>query len=279
MEPKEVIELKHTIYIDVLISLNLFVNYFILLAVAKFLYLKPKRSRLIFGAFVGAIYSLYIILPEPNVLISLLIKLIMSFTIVSISFGLEKRILSKPIVCFYLISLSFSGLNFIMWILFKPNGMIVNNGIVYFNISPIVLIISTLVSYFLIELINKFLGRHICSELFCHVKIKFNNNTSEFDAKLDTGNSLKEPFSNLPVIIVDRNKIKEVVPCEISKTKLRLIPFSNVSDSGFLIGFKPDNILIETNSGRTYEPEAYIGICDKQHLKYALIGSNIMDNF
>ena len=57
---------------------------------------------------------------------------------------------------------------------------------------------------------------------------------------------------------------------------MRIIPFSSVSDDGFLVGFKPDILTIQTKSGSVLNKEAYVGI-SKQNLKYALVGSDILD--
>ena len=57
------------VYIDVLLGVNLFVNYFLLLAVGRFLHLAVRRLRLLAGAAVGAVFSLSILLPPlPAVL-------------------------------------------------------------------------------------------------------------------------------------------------------------------------------------------------------------------
>ena len=48
---------KQTIYIDVLIATNIFINYFLLLAVAKFLHSNAKRWRLVLASVLGAAYS------------------------------------------------------------------------------------------------------------------------------------------------------------------------------------------------------------------------------
>lgn len=42
--------MKQTVYLDVLICLNLFINYFILLACAKFTKIPVKQRRLVLGA-------------------------------------------------------------------------------------------------------------------------------------------------------------------------------------------------------------------------------------
>ena len=239
----------------------------------------------------GSIYSLYILIPEQNLIISLIVKIIMAASIVSVSF-LKIANFWKSLICFCLINFSFSGLNFAMWIIFKPRGMVFNNGVVYFNISPLVLIISTVISYFIIEYSNKFLGRHICKDHFFHISVKINDKLSEFDAFLDTGNSLKEPFSCLPVVIAKKKDINSIIPFDFdikdenSVQKLseklninfRLIPFSGMSHSGFILGFKPDTVNIKTLSGRSYEKDAYIGICCDKSFEHSLIGIDILDD-
>ena len=284
-------ELERIIYVDILIVINLFVNYFMLLAVAKFLYLHPDKKRIILGAVLGSIYSLYIFIPEQNLIISLFLKIAMATSIVFVSFFKKTNFL-KSLICFCLINFSFSGLNFAMWIIFKPKGMAFNNGIVYFNISPLTLIISTIISYFILEYSNKFLGKHICKENYCHVSIRIKDKLSEFDAFLDTGNSLKEPFSCLPVIVAKKDDVKNIIPFEfdikneniiqILSKKLnmsfRLIPFSGLSHSGFILGFKPDIVNIKTESGKSYEKDAYVGICCDEDFEHSLVGIDILDN-
>ena len=212
----------------------------------------------------------------------------MSFLIVIVSFGINKKYFIKSVMCFLFMNVLFSGFTLLIWFMFKPKGMVVNNGMVYFNISPIVLIVSTLASYFLIECINRFLGKHPCDSSICHITVKLNEKYSEFDAKLDTGNYLKEPFSNLPVILVDKYKIENIIPFDINSNdhiskiaeknniNIRIIPFSSVSNDGFLMAFKPDNLTIKTNSGCILNKEAYVCI-SKQDLKYALVGPDILD--
>ena len=53
-----------TIYVDILIILNAFVNFFILLVTAAFCRERPKTLRIAIASFVGALFSLYIFLPS-----------------------------------------------------------------------------------------------------------------------------------------------------------------------------------------------------------------------
>ena len=47
--------MKQVIYVDVLVAINLFVNYFLLLATAKFFSLSVKRYRILLASALGAV--------------------------------------------------------------------------------------------------------------------------------------------------------------------------------------------------------------------------------
>ena len=186
--------MKQIIYVDILVIVNLFVNYFLLLATAKFFCIKWKTSRLILGEILGGIYSLYILAPELPWFISSVIKLFMSVTIIAATFGIKKPTqFFKILIYFYSVNFLFSGIMMAVWCWFKPNGMQVNNGVVYFNISPVILIISTIISYIIIEAINKIVNKRRLDHKIINLKIKFRTNQISITAKIDTGNFLKEP--------------------------------------------------------------------------------------
>ena len=152
--------MKQVIYIDVLICVNLVINYFLILATSKFLYLRLKRLRLILGEVLGAFYSLYILLPDYPVFVSLITRLFMAATIMGTVFGFKNlKILAKSVAYFFVVSFLFSGIMFGMWYVFRPRGMAINNGVVYFNISPLLLIASSLVAYTVIEVTNRILEK------------------------------------------------------------------------------------------------------------------------
>ena len=56
----------YEIYVDVLVCTNIFINYFILLAISRLYSLNLNRPRIIVGAVLGGIFSLLILLPEIN---------------------------------------------------------------------------------------------------------------------------------------------------------------------------------------------------------------------
>ena len=266
--------MKQVVYIDILIVVNLIVNYLLLLATARFLYLKYRRKRLLIGEILGAIYSLYIFFPDSNLMISLSIKLIMSATIVFAVFGFKSfSIFLKTLICFYSMSFCFSGIMLALWYLVAPKGMVLNNGVVYFNISPTVLIFSAILAYMATEIMNRVFAQRENKNLIYEVCVRVGDNTSKFSAKVDTCNFLTEPFSNLPVIIVSKECLKEVLPQDFSlvsdisdkscaqslKLKLRFVPFKTISGDGMLPAFKPDDLTIQ----KGIHKEAYVAVCSK----------------
>lgn len=269
--------MKQTIYLDILIAVNLFINYILLLLTAKFLSLKWKTFRLVLGEILSGIYSLYILFPEINLFLSIIIKLIMALTIVWCVFGFKSmKSFAKTTLCFYAVNFLFSGIMLGLWLLLRPTSMEMNNGVVYFNISPTVLVVSTIVSYFVIEIFYRIIGKNDTKNSFYEIKINTEGPPAKLKAKVDTGNILREPFSNLPVIIVRNSLAKKIFPENLLnllefyrqnnmeifpngniKYKIRMVPFKTVAGNGILAAFKPKNIINPEGTSK----EAYIAIC------------------
>lgn len=252
-----------TIYIDVLVCLNLIVNYFLLLAVGKFLSLPRKRWRLLLGAFLGGFYSLYILLPKTAPWLTILVEILMAITIAMTAFG-RKRLL-KTCSCFFAMSFLFAGSMYLLWKVAAPDQLIMNNGVVYFQISPLLLIGATVGSYGLVRLFQRLTGRAVPQELFCQVQVIHKGNGISFRAKVDTGNQLREPFSQLPVIVVKETLISNLTKQVENERGFRLIPFHSLDQEGVLPGFLPEKIIVE-HSGEIFECQGYLGLCEPEQL-------------
>ena len=92
-----------------------------------------------------------------------------------------------------------------IWFVAAPNGLIINNSIVYFNISPLVFLIFTVLCYVVLRVIQRITGRQMPMELQCRVTVYLQGRTVPCLARIDTGNDLVEPFSGFPVLVVDES--------------------------------------------------------------------------
>ena len=268
--------MRQVIYIDVLLCVNLLINYVILILEANLLNLRIKRKRLILSALIGSFYSIFIFFDQINLLLSLFIKLLMSITIILIAYGfINTRSFVKSIVTFYFINFIFGGIIFCIWYFISPKGIFIKNGIVYFDISPTFLILSTVVIYFSIKIYQYFLGESDLHNSFCDLEILNKGKTVKLFAKVDTGNILKEPFSNKSVIVAEYESLKDILPPEVKnyiqdnvedwtakgkKTSLlRVIPYSTVSGEGLLPAFIPEKVTIKYKN-KTYIKETFLAI-------------------
>lgn len=283
--------MKQVIYVDVLIAVNLFINYFLIAATAKFLSLKNSKLGLFFGELLGGIYSLYILLPPTNLFIDFAVKFIMSATIIAATFKFTSlKTFFKTLICFLLINFAFSGIMLALWCTLQPKNMQVNNGVVYFNISPVILIASTVITYIILKLTNRIVGKRSFGKSSCEVKIFNENKTAILTAMIDTGNSLTEPFSGLPVIVVKHKNVEGICPKEfprsnitsvtdetlLLKSKFRMIPFKTISGEGLLPAFRPEYITV--NNGT--QKNAYIAVCADETLSencIAILNSDLID--
>lgn len=239
-----------TVYIDVLIFVNVFINFFILRLASAIGREQAKILRILLASGVGALFSLYIFLPLSNFFTQTLVKIVTSAVVVFVAFRFDGfRPFLRRWAVFFIASFLFAGFMLGIWYLVKPQGMAVHNGVVYFNVSPTVLIGVTLVTYGVLSLLRRLMGRRLLSEKTCTVTLQKNGRTVVVNTLLDTGNHLVDCMDGAGVMVIDyatAAKLFHHLP-QMEQTNLsnlpsgfRLIPVSTVQNSGFLFGFKVD---------------------------------------
>lgn len=287
----------YEIYIDVLICTNIFINYFILLAISKLYFFRTNKLRIILGACLGGLCSLLILVPETNFYINLIVKFLISAIIILVSFKITSLInFTKALASFYVVNFIFAGIVLFIWYFLDSKNIFIKNSIVYFNISPLFFIISTLIAYSIIKFLNLFTVQRESKQSFCSLKIEQNNKILKLNAKIDTGNTLKDPFSNKPVAIVEYKFIKDIIPLELREyflnnafnnlninklahLKFRAIPFNTILGTGIMPAFMPDKIKITEKGKKETEKDAFIAICKGKIINEnysALVGTDML---
>lgn len=232
-----------TIYADVLLCVNFIIDYFLLGLTIRVLKTTCKFSRQLIGAGVGAISSLVILLPKLNAVLSLLMLVIMSVLTVIATFGINKlTVLLKQIVCFYVASFLFTGAMAILSKIIKSPSLLVRNGVVYYNLSAVLLVAFAGFTYLVITLVCKYLKRN--SEPTCKVSIIEGDVNLQVIALVDSGNKLQEPFSEKWVMLLDSQYEKLFSNVKSPK---RIIPYATIGGEGVLYGFCPESIKLLPN--------------------------------
>lgn len=242
------------VYADVLIAVNLIVDYFLLLATDKILRFRTKSVRLILSALAGGFSSMYIFLPETSPVAEFSYKtaccIIMS--VIAFAGGIKRTFKASAVL--FVITCGYAGAMLAIWHIFKPNGMVINNSVVYFNISPLVLVGASVLSYFVFLIFLRFLKTTAKTAGECSVTVTSPEGTAQLRAILDSGNSLEDVFGKSEIIIADKTAVEALLGTVQLKqnpelqTRYRLIPCSTVSGTDVLEGYRCDSAVIKTEN-------------------------------
>ena len=238
------------IYADILVILNLLVDYFLLLAVAKILRKNPSVWRILAGAAIGAAASLSLFLPERPVFINTAFQIVLCAVMVLCVFGFHGI---KPFLraggVLVLVTCGYAGLMTALWQMVRPNGMAVRNGVVYFDISPGVLLACSVGAYVAFMVVSTIFRRTYPLAESCTVTVSAEENSVTLSGLIDTGNSLEDVFSGGEVIIADHSCIRSLfgdraATDEAMQTRYRLIPCGTVAGGGALEGYRCDRAVV-----------------------------------
>lgn len=291
-----------TIYLDIIFLENLSMNYIILFATGLITKNKVNHFRLIISGIFGGTYAIISIMPIFKVYTTIIFKILISILMVYIAYNPKSfKDLSKKLMIFYLTSFAFGGCAFALLYFIKPQEVFMKNG-VYIGKYPIkITLLGGLAGFCLIVNAFKIIKNKINKkDIYCPIEIEFNNKCIEMKALIDTGNMLKDPITSMPVIVVQKDLLKELLPENILENldniigggnlnvfniienteyvnKFRLIPFASLGvQHGILLGFKPDNVKIYYNEELKKIKNVIIGIYDKRlnknHSYSAILG-------
>ena len=284
--------MQPVIYADVLIFLNVVITFFLLLTVKQFTGVKTTTARMIAGAVVGGVYSLIVLAPHLPFLLMLLAKTAMSLSITFISF--RERRMKKMLQCFVLfwtVSFLYAGIMFALQLLVKGQRITVNNGTVYFDINIFALIFITVVIYFVIWFLRRKVFRYDQMDMICDIELHYCGNTVKAKALLDSGNHVRDIYSNYPVVILTsafaERLTTQPIHCETSSVlnagthgiPLRLLPVQALTGEVYLPAFTADSAEVFTDRRQRKHGSVCVAVTDDQlgSEKYqALIGEDFI---
>ena len=213
-----------TIYLDYVFFINFLFDLILLVSLSLLLKRNVKLVRILLGSIFGGLSGLTIILPISSFFYFIL-KIIIGIILVIITFGYKDIKYTKDNL-FYLIILSIilGGFLYLIDLEFGSTKKL--------NIG-ILLIISIIFMYFYIKRIKKDKVNYSTNY---EVEINYNNKRYKLKGYLDTGNVLKDPYMNKPILITNKNiKAKNYI----------YVPFNTISGKGMMKCFKPNNVNIK----------------------------------
>ena len=289
-----------TIYIDIVLIENIIMNYIILFATAIVLKIKIKHIRIFIASLLGAIYSVITYMGILKLYSSIVMKILLSILIVYIAFNPQSlKKMWKNLLIFFLTSFVFGGVAFALIYILKPQDILMKNGLFLGTYPLKTVLLGAIISFLVILVAFKIIkDKFSKKDLFCDLEIKINNKIVKTTAMIDTGNCLKDPITNNPVVVIEHTLLYECIPKQILNnldniiggdfegipqeiketyiSKLKLIPYSSLGkQNGILLGIKPEYVKVSTEENERII-NAIIGIYNKSLTKRgeyrALIG-------
>ena len=297
--------IKITIYLDIIFIENIIMNSIIIYASAIILKIKPKLIRVIISSIIGSIYAIILYVTELEMYPSIISKFILSIIIVYIAYNPQNFTkMWKQLLIFYLTSFVFGGVSLYLIYFINPQNISMVNGVFTGENVLKIILLGAILAFVIIKISLKIIKTKINpKDIYCNVKIRLNNKQIETKAMIDTGNQVKEPITNTPVIIVESTLLYEIIPKEILNnieeilngnldkisaevqknyiSKLRYIPFKSLGkENGMLLGIKADELEVKKDDENKKVKNIIIGIYDKSLTKRgeysALVGLDII---
>lgn len=246
------------IYIDVLIIENFLVNLFLLITTYKIIKEKYSFKLCVFSSLIGAIYTLTMVIEEISFLSNNIFQVIVALTIAYIP--LKNRKVLKGVKCgaaFIASSCILSGICFKIAII--TNEYSIKNGIMINNFKVKYLILCLSILCITLERITTYIReKNIINNFYYDVEIPFENKKIIIKGFLDSGNELREPITNLPCILIEENRLKDL---SMDRNGVYYIPYSAIGYNGSLKGVRVDNIKLKKDGQTFKELDAILCPC------------------
>lgn len=268
--------------------------------------IKIKIVRMIIASTIGSCYVIILYVTKNNIFSSIISKIILSIIIVYVTFNPQSAgKMWKQVLTFYLTSFVFGGISLYLIYFLKPQEILIKNGIYVGNYILKVILLGAILAVVIIKIFIKIVKTKPHSkDLYYTIKFRIEESEIETKAMLDTGNFVKEPITNAPVVIVESSLLEEVLPKEILNNleeilsgdfknvpkeiqekyslKLRCIPYKSLGkENGMLLGIKIKQIEIEKEDEKYILQNPIIGIYNKSFTKRgeyrALLGINAIE--
>ena len=199
-----------TVYLDELFLLNVVVDYLLLLAAGRLAGEVLRRGRLALGAVLGAAYAAAIFLPGGGFLLHPLCKLCSAILMVLVGYGGSRRLLRVSLI-FFAVSAAFGGGIFALQTL-GNRSLTMENGVLASAMDLRLILLSAAGCYVLLTLVFQRVGRHSGPRELVPAVLCLDGRRVALTALVDTGNTLTDPATGRPVMVVEGEKVVPLFP-------------------------------------------------------------------
>lgn len=263
------------VYADVTLLINFIMDFIILWATARMVRITPVLSRIGLAAFIGGIYAVGFLLPSLHGFYTFPAKILFSCLMLIIALPLGSwELFKRAFVFFYAINFMVAGASIACSYMVKVHNL--NSHYLWLG--------AGILSALLIGIFGgKWLSQRIIPGLLrFKVEMTFDQKSCRGQGFLDTGNNLRDPLTNKPVIVAEYDFLKDCLPADVREAikrnrdeskllddliesswsrRLRLIPFTSIGkEHGMLVGVRADEVKVELGHNSPSYKNMVVGI-------------------
>ncbi len=253
------------IYLDVLIVVNVYITYFVLKASARLMRFRLATGRLIAASVLGGVSSVTAAL-GLSFFWAFLLKagLTLLLTLTAFGFSGVKAFLLRFFTVLA-VSMLACGAAVLLREWTDSGILTAAGGYVYLNVSIITLVGASTAAYLLAALLRRILDRP-SADARLELKVQNNGKTVVLTAFPDSGNTLCDFLTGLPVIVCSERSVLPVAPEGIQTAQtsppagVRLIPYTTIDGGGCIAAFRAEKVTVAGESCPKKAVEALIGV-------------------
>ena len=241
------------VYVDLVYFFNYYLDFLLLLTTSIVLKRDISLKRICLGAFLGSL-SIFFLFFKLSSISLILFKIFIAVIMIIVTFRFENmKYTISNFLYFYMISIILGGFLYYLNIEFSYTSI----GLLFkkhkLNISAIfLLLISPVILLLYIKQEKKMKSNY---NLTYNVKIVLKSQQEYIlNGFLDTGNSLFDPITSKPIILIEKGIVDE------KNNKFYYVPFHSLNNQNLLKCLRPKYIEIENKKFNNY----LIGISDKK---------------
>jgi stage II sporulation protein GA (sporulation sigma-E factor processing peptidase) len=285
------------VYADITFLLNFIMDFIILWVTVRLTGVPVAYIRLIMAALLGGIYAVGYLYPDISWVYSFPMKVLLSVIMVAIAVWPDTWTdYAKSLLLFYGINFMVAGATIGISFLVQTS----NTGFSHWWLLTGIACALLLGVYG-----GNWLNKRIIPRLLkLPVQLTFERNQCSGQGFVDTGNGLRDPLTNRPVIVAEYHWLKGCLPADLKSAlensqtqeemldklsqsswsnRLRLIPFTSIGKkNGLLVGVRADAIKVIIGKKDIEHKNMVIGIykdrLSKEDKYQLLIPCEILDN-
>ncbi len=244
------------VYLDVVFIENFFIDLFLLYSISHILNVKLYKRWAILSSAIASLYILTMFSSKLKFLSMFPFNVLITMAFIVIAFRrYDREFILKASLLYLLYAFILAGLD----LFFSIRGCIndINYEFQFKNLVFAILIIYI----FMKRIVSYVKDRRVMNNFIYNVEILYEGYPKKVRAFLDTGNELREPATNLPVIIVERKIFEDDVDFE---KEIFYIPYKAINGHrGNLKGFKPSEVRIQYSENEIRNIEVIVCLSDE----------------